>query len=816
MKSFYQVSLILIAFLFSFTASAQITKPGPPPSYGFEDLKGHESILQIEKPDLTQILIEDAENEEMGFPSPPRMGLSFPIDINIEKDGEWTPLPGGGEIWRLSISIPDALALGVNFDQLYIPEGGELYFYNEDGTMISGAFTHESNTPLGVFSSDFIEGDHLTMEYFRPDGNSSVPLLNIVEVVYAYRDIWFNFNKEPERGGSWPCMINVACEEGEGWEDQIKGVTKLSIKIGFYYYWCSGSLINTTDSDRSPYVLTAAHCGEGASSNDLLYWKFYFNNEASFCGGNYGPTNEFLTGCTLKAHDPSYADAGSDFYLVLLNQSVPAGYEVFYNGWNRTNTPAPDSGVSIHHPSGDIKKISTYFQMISSSWWNGLPSHWRVQWATTVNGANTVQGGSSGSPVFDEDGYIMGDLTGGYQSNSCSNPSPAWYGKIHYSWDQNGSSSANRLKDWLDPGNTGVMKWPGIHHAVLPPDVDFTADESQVSQGEEVQFTDLTTGNPATSWMWVFEGGTPDTSYEQNPLVTYLDHGEFDVELTVTNPDGTDTELKADYITVDQVLPPEADFEAGTTEITEGESIDYTDLSTGILEDWTWAFEGGLPDTSHDQNPQDITYMEPGTYDVTLTATNIGGDDTEVKTDYILVNAGIAPTADFIADVTQIMTGDTVRFTDMSAGNPTIWIWSFDGGSPGGSGAQHPSVVYEEMGAYNVQLLAKNAYGSNTMMKEGYILVGPVTVGELNREYGVKVYPNPSRGTVNLLTGNLETENMTLYLFNSAGMLVNRIESERNVDRVKLNLENLEPGMYTLKIEAEGAIITRKISLIEH
>ena len=134
--------------------------------------------------------------------------------------------------------------------------------------------------------------------------------------------------------------------------------------------------------------------------------------------------------------------------------------------------------------------------MASSSLWNGQPSHWRVQWAYTANGRSIIEGGSSGSPVFDADGYIMGDLTGHIGSNTCASPSPAWYGKVWYSWDQNGVTSATRLKDWLDPVNSGETKLPGLHHAVMPPVVDFVADTTYGTQGDSIQFTDLTTGNP--------------------------------------------------------------------------------------------------------------------------------------------------------------------------------------------------------------------------------------------------------------------------------------------------------------------------------
>jgi PKD repeat protein/agmatine/peptidylarginine deiminase len=87
-----------------------------------------------------------------------------------------------------------------------------------------------------------------------------------------------------------------------------------------------------------------------------------------------------------------------------------------------------------------------------------------------------------------------------------------------------------------------------------PPVADFSADSTTIMEGNSVQFTDLSTNEP-TTWSWSFTGGTPSTSSEKNPAVTYAGQGTFTVALTVTNAAGNDTETKVDYITV---LPPSA------------------------------------------------------------------------------------------------------------------------------------------------------------------------------------------------------------------------------------------------------------------
>jgi len=163
-----------------------------------------------------------------------------------------------------------------------------------------------------------------------------------------------------------------------------------------------------------------------------------------------------------------------------------------------------------------------------------------------------------------------------------------------------------------------------------------------------------------------------------------------------------------------------ADFVANTTDIGIGNSVQFTDLSTGNPTEWLWTFEGGTPTSSTDQDPS-ITYNTAGTYAVTLTATNSVGSDDEIKTAYITVHN--PPVVDFVSDKQNPNEGGTINFTDLSTNNPTNWTWTFEGGTPASSNAQHPSVVYNTAGTYSVTLEASNAYGSDIETKTDYITV---------------------------------------------------------------------------------------------
>ena len=160
---------------------------------------------------------------------------------------------------------------------------------------------------------------------------------------------------------------------------------------------------------------------------------------------------------------------------------------------------------------------------------------------------------------------------------------------------------------------------------------DFSTDATVVTAGDEVSFTDQSTGSP-TSWTWNFPGGTPSTSQEQNPTVTYLRPGTYDVTLIAANSNNEDTETKVDYITVEVALPPVvANFTLSSDTIEIGNSITFTSTSTGNPTALNWAFEEGTPSTSSEQE-QEVTFGALGTHDITLSVSNGSRSDDTTQT----------------------------------------------------------------------------------------------------------------------------------------------------------------------------------------
>ena len=168
---------------------------------------------------------------------------------------------------------------------------------------------------------------------------------------------------------------------------------------------------------------------------------------------------------------------------------------------------------------------------------------------------------------------------------------------------------------------------------------------------------------------------------------------------------------------------PVANFTANVTTINAGGSVNFSDLTTNSPTSWSWSFQGAQTATSTIKNPSNIIYNSAGTYTVTLIASNSFGSDTEIKTNYIQVNAVNPLIADFVADKTEILIGEVVHFTDISTGNPIFWSWEFEGGNPAMVNMRNPGVVYDFPGTYNVKLTVYRAGGNDSEIKYDYITV---------------------------------------------------------------------------------------------
>ncbi len=459
--------ILILLLLAVMPAKAQISVKALPPSTIYSLANPDRLAYEVTPPAMDSIRMEDAR-----FPSPYRYAVNLPVDIELIRDGKKEILPDGDAVWRIRLHASGATAITVYFDRFAIPGSGELFLYDPLKMKVIGAFTGINNSKEGYFATELIPGDQVILEYHQPATLNEPPLLHISEIAYAYRGIGMVVRNAEGFGSSGPCEVNSNCPEGANWRQQAKGVALISVKKGSSNYWCTGSLLNNVRNDHAPYFLTADHCGFGATPENLLQWIFYFHYEAPDCQDPLDiPVAKSITGAVLKSHGGNLGNTGSDFYLVLLKNEIPVDYDVYFNGWSREAQP-PAPGVTIHHPEGDIKKISTYqAPLISSTYGSGVnPCFWKVSWVTTANGFGVTEPGSSGSPVFDALQRIVGTLTGGTSScDSAHLADPDFYGKFSWSWASNGTDSTTRLRDWLDPDSTGVINLNGVPLGINEP-----------------------------------------------------------------------------------------------------------------------------------------------------------------------------------------------------------------------------------------------------------------------------------------------------------------------------------------------------------
>lgn len=379
-----------------------------------------------------------------------RFGKEQSVNIDFMTQAGIQTLPNGDVLRQLIVHSEGAKSINLIFSQFELASGARLYLFDKNKTEFIGAHTPLNNNVNRMLGTELIHSDAIVIELVEPAASAGQSTLVIGTVVHGYLDLEAELKALNDSGD---CMYDVNCPIGAGWENQRNSVAMMVDGGGF----CTGSLVNNTSGTIIPYFISANHCGTSPGG-----WVFRFRWEspaaqadcATAANSVNGPTNMNVNGGTLRA-----SWAGSDFTLTELNTAPNPAWGVYYAGWDRSDIPSPN-GTGIHHPSGDIKKISFDYSTLVSSQWSGTPanSHWRTpSWDEGV-----TEGGSSGSPLYDNNHRFVGQLHGG--ASQCGNsPGNLWddYGKFSFSWTGNNTTSS-RLSNWLDPGNTGAVTIDGV------------------------------------------------------------------------------------------------------------------------------------------------------------------------------------------------------------------------------------------------------------------------------------------------------------------------------------------------------------------
>jgi len=384
-------------------------------------------------------VLEKQNNQRLATALSGSDDFAVPIHANYTPDnsGQWD-FVDNQKVWRLALYSPSAYSLNLIFSNFCIPCGAELYMYGADTSQAAYSFNSDNNTEW--LPTVPVSGDVVIVEYKEPCDADFPGSFEIVQVGHDFRGVFAS--KKPEYLSD--CQIDVNSEMASDWQNEKRSVCKIVINGTTL---CSGVLLNTSDASFSPYVLTARHCisTEKQAQNSI----FYFNYESPD-----SIDNQYVVGANLialKDNDDGYLD----FSLLKLKSAVPAEYNAYYAGWDCSGE-LPFAAACIHHPNGDVKKISFVNDTLSQASYRLFDSNsfWRVdEWQF---GATEI--GSSGAPLFNSEHNVIGILSGG--DSDCSFPMNDFFQKFSVCYDGYQYDSL-QLKHWLNPNGDNITKLAG-------------------------------------------------------------------------------------------------------------------------------------------------------------------------------------------------------------------------------------------------------------------------------------------------------------------------------------------------------------------
>lgn len=733
---------LLIALGFYFLAFSQIQHGGTPKSLQFKSFLNEAVQFISPQTNVTALRQEDEVIDQIKD-IPWRYGFIHYVDVKYQ-DGSVYEMPNGDRIWRIQVKSAGAQTINLTFKNFKLAPGAEMFIYTENYQQILGSFTHENNLEHGYLTTDLLHGEEVTIELYEPATTIGQNHFVLERIVHGYRALdYMNKGIGDSGGGDITCNNNVICSLGDNWREQIRSVGILLSQNNLSAGFCSGSLINNTCNDGKAYFLTANHCGPSATS------VVGFNFESTQCNTNAGPYPQN----TISVLAVRAENAGSDFCLVELSSEPPASYNVFYSGWDRTGTTT-NGQVCIHHPSGDLKKITFDSQAATYGTYSGAQC-WRIgNWED-----GTTEGGSSGSPLFNLDGNIIGQLYGG--SASCQSNTEDFYGRFDISWD-GGSSATDELKTWLDPCGTGQTVLAGY-------------DPNAIVANEDVALS--------------FSGGSLSNICAEKieQKITLRNRGTQDVTSVSFNY-GVDG-FYSNY--------------TWTGTLTSNQSVTITldslDLNTG-----TYNYDAFIVSSSlnADENllNDSVSFaidIENGlSVQVILTTNFEPGDNSFEILD--ANNNQVAFEDNFDAN-------ETYNFTYCLPSGNTYCINIYDDGGNGLS----PTFFFDQ-GNYSLTVNGEEIYNDDAIGAgfEYCVEAGPNSIKNINENILLQIIPNPNDGNFQIQS-NVNIHNV--QIISVLGSIVQEWDVYQDVALIQA--QNLTKGSYFVKIFTKEGVAVKKMMI---
>lgn len=492
-------------------ANAQLLPGKTPMSFRASHLEIPTSTIFVAPLDKDQ-LVRDIEEHDKNGNSVARL---VPTSVSFPEDGTIVKNTDGSLIWRVKVEMPQSLGLGLYFDTYKLPEGVEMFIYNENKKHIKGTYSHFENLEDKKFATDPVQGSIAYLELnIAPEVNIEDIELHINEVASYFRgglkELYYYADESSDDYGilaeddeiffksSSACMINANCAQSEGFENQKKSTVHTLMRSGMFVGTCSGSMINNAANDPDVqcirYILTASHCeGTNSTGSSAVFssqYIFRFNYESPTCSNpSSAPVANSITGGQFISRS-SYTSAmeenagliKGDFLLMRILTPMNPTWGVVMSGYKASlptiSVTAPKKFMGFHHPAGDIKKLSVYRELENFSL-GAAGTHWQV-----LAEEGYSAGGSSGSALYDENGRIIGIASvaiNGYMTppecliaadggDASRTSRDLKYSKLSYCWNNPGDvdDPIRKLKPWLSPGDGTVMQTDAVTSNCMP------------------------------------------------------------------------------------------------------------------------------------------------------------------------------------------------------------------------------------------------------------------------------------------------------------------------------------------------------------
>ncbi|MFC2137223.1 T9SS type A sorting domain-containing protein [Bacteroidota bacterium] len=744
--------IILVLFINSFNAYTQLYEKGIPWGY-LNDLPEDLEINKLQKTNTKKLAQQNLNNpEDKSY----NYAALIDVDYNNLNSGSWKILPDGTKIWLLAIKSKNAYSIGLIFKEFEVPEGAKVFIYNKSKTHYRGAFTSKNNKPSKKFSILPVKGDEIIIEYQEPFSATFKGTLTLESISHDYMDILnTKLLKDGRFGNSGTCNIDINCSLGTDWQEIKHSVCRLHINSDKF---CTGTLVNSTSIEIKPYVLTANHCVyDEDDAEDILV---VFNYESPYCNGTDGSVEHSISGATLKA-----TSTNLDFSLIELSAMPPDSFKPYYAGWNNENT-ASIYTTSIHHPAGDVKKISQDIDTAKTG--NDLSSTYNINsfWHVKDWEYGVTEPGSSGAGLFNQNQQIVGMLSGG--EATCNDPVNDYFTKFSLAWDYY-SDTSQQLKYWLDPENLNIDTIVGFNprkpkysldvevSKIISPEASYCSQNSFVPAViiRNVGLDSIKSMNlhikinneviDSIIWNEILTTYNHDTVYFNK---IYIEEGTYEFEAIIVNvndsiDDNLDNNNSIGSFNIQDGV--KAKLELTTDKFGAETTWEIKDSSGNSI------YSGGpYPDNSINQINEDFCFDYTN---YTFTIYDKLGDGIccgfgkgeytiqNVEDGSILASGGIFSDsvvdifsfiepqylADFESNNQIILINSQVEFTDLSS-DAELWEWYFEGGTPLISDEQNPVVQYNSIGIFDVILAINDSM--DIITKEDYITVtdSPVVV----------------------------------------------------------------------------------------